>query len=89
MTIKHFLVVIAGLFFLAYGLSAQPNNVYDQYGFQIYPPLTKERAIVIVATERSPKKIRLIWYRKDKSILFDKEFNIEQGEKVIISPIIE
>jgi len=88
MNIKHFLVVIAGLFFLAYGLSAQPRNVYERYGFQIYPPLIKEREIVIVATNNSPKKIRLTWYRKDGSIFFDREFNVEPGERVIVSPFI-
>ena len=87
MTIKHFLVVITGLFFLAYGISAQPKNVYDQYGFQIYPPLTKERAIIIVATENSPERIRFRWQRPDGSLLIDREFNILPGEKVIISPV--
>lgn len=87
MNTNHFLVVLAGLFFLAYGLSAQPRNVYDQYGFQIYPPLIKNRAIVIVATESSPKQINLKWLRADGSTLFDRDFNVTKGEKIIITPI--
>jgi hypothetical protein len=87
MNIKHFLVIIAGVFFLAYGLSAQPRNIYKEYGFQIFPPLTKQRSIVIVATENSPERIRFRWQRPDGSLLIDREFNILPGEKVIISPV--
>jgi len=87
MNIKHFLVIIAGVFFLAYGLSAQPRNLYKEYGFQIFPPLTKQRSIVIVATENSPERIRFRWQRPDGSLLIDREFNILPGEKVIISPV--
>jgi len=86
MNIKHFLVIVAGVFFLAYGLSAQPRNIYKEYGFQIFPPLTKQRSIVIVATENSPERIRFRWQRPDGSLLIDREFNIVPGEKVIISP---
>jgi len=87
MNIKHFLVIIAGVFFLAYGLSAQPRNIYKEYGYQIFPPLTKQRSIVIVATENSPERIRFRWQRPDGSLLIDREFNILPGEKVIISPV--
>jgi len=87
MNIKHFLAIIAGVFFLAYGLSAQPRNIYKEYGYQIFPPLTKQRSIVIVATENSPERIRFRWQRPDGSLLIDREFNILPGEKVIISPV--
>ena len=87
MNIKHFLVIIAGVFFLAYGISAQPRNIYKEYGFQIFPPLTKQRSIVIVATENSPERIRFRWQRPDGSLLIDREFNILPGENVIISPV--
>ena len=67
----------------------KPKNSYEQHGYQIYPPLIKERSIIVVATKDSPKKITITWLRPDGSVLFDREFNVVPGEKVIISPVKE
>lgn len=85
--ITVFLALVAVLI-AATSVFSLPKNIYERYGFQIYPPLVKEREIVIVATNSSPRRIRMQWIRKDGSTLFDKEFNVESGEKVIITPII-
>jgi len=87
MNTKHFLVVLVGMLLIGVSVLAQPRNAYKQYGFQIYPPLTKQRAIIIVATESSPKQINLKWLRADGSTLFDRDFNVTKGEKIIITPI--
>jgi len=87
MTINHFLVVLAGMILIGASVFAQPRNIYDQYGFQIYPPLTKQRAIIIVVTKDSPKKINFKWFRADGSTLLDRDFNVTKGEKIIITPI--
>lgn len=88
MTKTHVLLIIFGLFFIVFGVFAQTNN-FDRYSYGVFPPLTKEREIVIVATKNSPKKIKIEWLRPDGSSLFSKEFNVVLGEKVIISPMKE
>jgi len=88
MNINHVLLILFGVLFIVVGAFAQTNN-FDRYSYGVFPPLTKEREIVIVATKNSPKKIKIEWLRPDGSSLFSKEFNVVLGEKVIISPVKE
>ena len=92
MNIKYFIVILAGLFFIAFGVFAQSPQLksdHEKYTYSIFPPLVKDRDIVINATKNSPKKIKIEWLRPDGSSLFSREFNVIPGEKVIISPVNE
>lgn len=92
MNITHFLLVIFGLFFIVFGVfaqSPQSKSDYEKYSYSVFPPLVKDRDIVINATKNSPKKIKIEWLRPDGSSLFSREFNVIPGEKVVISPVNE
>jgi hypothetical protein len=92
MTPKHFIIILAGLLFITVGVFARSVEIrsdYEKYSYAVFPPLVKDRDIVINATKNSPKKIKIEWLKPDGSSLFSREFNVIPGEKLIISPINE
>lgn len=76
MNMNHVLLILFGVLFIVVGAYAQSKSII----------LTKE-PVIIVANNNSPKKIKLKWLNPDGSALFEREFNVITGEKVVIEPV--